>query len=142
MPGAHVHRAVAELAEDRLRAALAHEREREAGGDRQLAGDDAPAAVEAALDVEQVHRAAAAVRAAVGAAEQLGHDGLGRDAAREREAVAAVAGDEQVVRLERVHGADGGGLLAGREVAVAADRAALYWRSASVSKTRLSTISS
>ena len=66
----------------------------------------------------------------------------GRDPAREREAVAAVAGDEQVVGLERVHGADRGCLLARGEVAVAADPGALYWRSASVSKTRLSTISS
>ena len=78
VPGAHVHGAVAELADDRLRLALAHEREREAGRDRQLAGDDAPAAVVAARDVEQVHRAAAAVRAAVLAAEQLGHHRLGR----------------------------------------------------------------
>ena len=76
VPGAHVDGAVAELAEDRLRLALAHEREREAGRDRQLAGDDAPAAVVAARDVEQVHRAAAAVGAAVLAAEQLGHHRL------------------------------------------------------------------
>ena len=57
---------------------LAHEGEREPGRDRQLAGDDPPAAVVAARDVEQVHRAAAAVRAAVVAAEQLGHHRLGR----------------------------------------------------------------
>jgi hypothetical protein len=39
--------------------------------------------------------------------------------------VAAVAGDEQVVGLERVHGADGRGLLPGGEVAVAADAGGL-----------------
>ena len=37
------------------RAALADERQRQAGGHRQLAGHDAPAAVEAAAHVEQVH---------------------------------------------------------------------------------------
>ena len=35
--------------------------------------------------------------------------------------MAAVAGDQQVVGLHRGDGADGGGLLAGGEVAVAAD---------------------
>jgi hypothetical protein len=40
---------------------------------------------------------------------------------RERESVAAVAGDEQIVGLQRVHGADAGCLLAGGKVAVAAD---------------------
>ena len=123
MPGAHVDRAVAELADDRLLLALAYEREREPGGERELAADDAPAAVVAALGVEQVHRAAAAVRAAVALAEQLGHDRLGRRAAREREAVRAVAGDEQVVLLHRVDHADAGRLLAGGEMAVAADPA-------------------
>jgi hypothetical protein len=35
--------------------------------------------------------------------------------------VAAVAGDEQIIGLQRVDGADGGRLLPGGEVAVAAD---------------------
>ena len=65
VPGAHVDRAVAELAYHRLRLALADERERQAGRERELPADDAPAAVVAAVGVEQVHRAAAAVRAAV-----------------------------------------------------------------------------
>ena len=121
VPGAHVHGAVAELAEHGLRAPLAHERQRQPGRHGQLAGDDAPPPVEAALDVEQVHRPAATVRAAVGAPEQLGHGRLRGDAARQREAVAAVAGHEQVLRLERLHRPDGGRLLAGREMAVAAD---------------------
>ena len=121
VPGAHVHRAVAELADHGLLLAAADHGEREAGGDRQLAGHDAPAAVEAAVDVEQVHRAAAAVRAAVGAAEQLRHHGLRRYSAGEREAVAAITGDELVGLLHRVHDADGGRLLPGGEVAVAAD---------------------
>jgi hypothetical protein len=66
--------AVAQLAEHGVPSSLTHEREREAGRRRQLSGDDAPAAVDAAGDVKQVHRAAATVRAAVAAAEQLGHD--------------------------------------------------------------------
>ena len=49
------------------------ERERRADRDRQVAADDAPAAVEAALDVEQVHRAAVAARDAGRLAEELGH---------------------------------------------------------------------
>ena len=121
VPGAHVHRAVAELADHGLLLAATDHGEREAGGDRQLAGDDAPAAVEAAVDVEQVHRAAAAVRAAVGAAEQLRHHRLRRYPAGEREAVTAITGDELVVVLHRVDHADGRRLLAGGEVAVAAD---------------------
>jgi hypothetical protein len=121
VPGAHVDRAVAELAHDRLLAAAAHQREAEAGRDRELAGDDPPAAVEAALDVEQVHRAAAAVRAAVAAAEQLRHHGLRGYPASEREAVAAITGDEHVVVLHRVHDADRRRLLPRGQVAVAAD---------------------
>ena len=121
VPGAHVHRAVAELAQDRRVAALADDGERESRGDRELPGDDAPAAEVAALDVEQVHRAAPAVRAAVAAPEELGHDRLGRRAARQREAVRAVPGDQGVVVGERLHGADGGRLLTGGQVAVAAD---------------------
>ena len=39
--------------------------------------------------------------------------------------MAAIAGHEQVVVLERVHRADGRGLLAGRQVAVAADASRL-----------------
>jgi hypothetical protein len=54
-------------------------------------------------------------------AEKLGHDRLGADATRERETVAAIAGDEEVVVLQRVHRADDHGLLTGRHMAVAAD---------------------
>jgi hypothetical protein len=96
-----------------------------AGRERKLTTDDAPAAVVAAVGVEQVHRAAAPVRTAVAAAEQLGHDRLGRCAAGQREAVGAVAGDEQVVVLHRVDDADAGRLLARGEVAVAADAGGL-----------------
>jgi hypothetical protein len=121
VPGADVRRAVAELAQHRLLAAVARDRERDAGGDGQLPADDAPAAQEVASDVEQVHGPAAAVRAAVDAAEQLGHDGAGAHAAREREAVVAVGGEQVVVVAHRGDGADRRGLLAGGQVAVAAD---------------------
>ena len=49
----------------------------------------------------------------------------GDEAAREREAVTAVAGDQQVVVVERVHDAGRRRLLPGRQVAVAADAGGL-----------------
>ena len=121
VPGAHVHRAVAELAQHGLWLALTYQRKGEADGDGKLAGDDPPSTEEAAFDVEEVHRAAPAVSAAVTTAEELGHDRLGADATRERETVAAIAGDEEVVVLQRVHRADDHGLLTGRHMAIAAD---------------------
>ena len=59
------------------------ERERGADRDRQVPADDAPAAVEAPLDVEQVHRAAVAARDAGRLAEELRHD-RGADPSRRR----------------------------------------------------------
>ena len=59
--------------------------------------------------------------AAVGATEELRHHRLRRDPAGEREAVTAVAGDEQVVGLERRDRADRRRLLPGGQMAVAAD---------------------
>ena len=100
---------------------MTYQRKGEADGDGKLAGDDPPSTEEAAFDVEEVHRAAPAVSAAVTTAEELGHDGLGADATRERETVAAIAGHEEVVVLQRVHRADDHGLLTGRHMAIAAD---------------------
>ena len=107
--------------EHRVRLALVVERQRDADRDRQLAADDAPAAEEVALDVEQVHRAAVAARDARGLAEQLRHDAAGLGADRERGAVVAVAREQVVAGRDRLDRADVGGLLADREVAVAAD---------------------
>ena len=77
------------------------ERQRRADRDRQMAADDAPAAQEATLDVEQVHRAAVAAGHAGLLAEQLGHDGRpGRTADRERRAVVAVAREQVVAVVE------------------------------------------
>ena len=84
---------LAQEADDDLIAAAILDREADAGGERNVAADDAVAAEEVRVGVEQVHRAALAARAAVLAAEQLGHDGARRHPARERLAVIAVGGD-------------------------------------------------
>ena len=77
--------------------------ERETHGDRQAAAHDGVATVEAPADVEQVHRAAAAARAAVRLAVHLGHDRARRHTARERMAVLAVRGHHRVIAGERGH---------------------------------------
>ena len=97
------------------------ERQRRADGDRQVAADDAPAAQEAAVDVEQVHRAAVAAGDAARLAEQLGHHAGRLRADGQRGAVVAVAREQIVGLAERLDRADVGRLLADREVAVAAD---------------------
>ena len=125
MPRAHVHRAVTELAQHGLWLALTYERKREADGDGKLAGDDPPSTEEAAFDVEEVHRAAPAVSTPMTAPKQLRHDRLGADAARERETVAAIAGDQQVVILQRIQRADDRRLLTGGQMAITADEIGL-----------------
>ena len=114
-------RAVTELAQHGVGLLGVLEGQRGAGGDRQVGADDAPAAVEAALDVEQVHRAAATVSRAGDLAEQLGHDRTGRAADRQRGAVVAIGGEHAVALLHRVDRAHHRGLFADRKVAVAAD---------------------
>ena len=110
--GALVGGAVAHHREDHVLGALVVGGQRHARGEREGAADDAVAAEEAPLAVEQVHRAAAAAGGAVLAAEQLGHHGVGVGAARERLAVLAI-GRHQVVGLaQRLGAADDGGLLA------------------------------
>ena len=121
MIGAGGHGPVSELAEDGVRLVAVGERQRGSSRDGQMCADDAPAAEEAALDVEQVHRPAAAVGDAGVLAEELRHHRRRRAPDRERRRVVAVAREERVALLERVDRADGGGLLADREMAVAAD---------------------
>ena len=116
-----VRRAVAEHAERGLLGPAVVGGERHAGRQREVAADDPVAAHEAVLEVEHVHRAAAAVRDAVLAAEQLGHHLVGVGAARERVAVRAVGGDQVVLVAHRADGADDRRLLADREVQEAAD---------------------
>ena len=94
--------------------------EREAGGDRQVAADDPVAAHEAALAVEDVHRAAAAAAGPVDPAEELGHHALGVGAAGDRVAVGAVGADQVVLVAHHRGGADDRRLLADREVEEAA----------------------
>src|SRR5690606_12982320 len=92
---------------------------------------DAVPAVEVLLDVEEVHRAALAARAAVDLAEEFGHARVGGHAAGEAEAVVAVGGDERVPVVERPDGAGRDGLLAYVEVEEAGDLlAAVHLRGA------------
>ena len=116
-----VGRAVAEHAHGDLVEPLVVGRERHPGGQRQVAADDPVAAHEALLEVEHVHRAAAPVRDAVLAAEQLGHHAVGVGAAGQRVAVRAVRRDQVVLVAHRAHRADDRRLLADREVQEAAD---------------------
>ena len=97
--------------------------EGDAGGQRNLSADDAVAAEEVLVGVEEVHRAALALRAAADLAEQLGHHLVGRSAHDERVAVVAVAREHVVVRSQRRERADGDRLLPDVEVAEAADLA-------------------
>ena len=119
--GALVGGAVAHHREDHVLGALVVGGERDARGERERAADDAVAAEEAPLAVEEVHRAATASRGAVLAAEQLGHHGVRVRAARERLAVLAIGRHEVVGFAQRLGGADDGALLADREVEEAAD---------------------
>jgi hypothetical protein len=68
------HRAVAEEAGGHARSPLHLVGQRQAGGQRQAAADDGIAAEQPGRAVEQVHRAAAAARAAFLLAVHLGHD--------------------------------------------------------------------
>ena len=88
------------------------------------AADDAEAAHQAVLEVDDVHRSRAAAADAGGAAEHLGHQPLGVGAGRERVAVAAVGAGDPVARLERGADADRDRLLAGVEVGRAVHLAA------------------
>ncbi len=117
---AGVRGAVAEHADGDVVGSLVVGGERDAGGQRQVAADDAVATEEATLVVVDVHRAAAPARGAVDAAEELGHDVLGVGAARDRVTVGAVGADQVVARLHRRGRADDRRLLADREVKEAA----------------------
>ena len=121
MEGAVVDGRFAEEAGDDLVAAAILDGEGDARGDRDVATDDAVAAEEVAALVEEVHRAALAAHAAVGAAEELGHDRAGGEAARERLPVVPVRGDHVVIGAKHREGAGGDRFLSDVEVAEAAD---------------------
>jgi hypothetical protein len=116
-----VRRAVAELAERDVLGPQVVGRQAHAGGDRQVAADDPVAAHEAVGQVEHVHGPATALRAAVDAAEQLGHDRVRVRPAGQRVAVRAVGRDEVVVVAHRAHRPEDRRLLADGQVQESAD---------------------
>ena len=95
-----------------LRPALHLEADRRPDRDRQPGADDGVRADVALREVDQVHRAADAARAAGALAHQLGERGLGRHPERERLAVAAVGVRLDVAGAHRGDRADRDGLLA------------------------------
>ncbi len=105
--GADVRRAVAEERNRDARLATELERERSARDLRQPASDDRIRAEVPVLDVVQMHRAAVAVRAALGLPVQLGHQLVRVGAFRERVAVRAVRRRDHIAVRERAAHADG-----------------------------------
>ena len=106
-------------------AAVGEEMVGEAGadGERNAAGDDAVGAEAAEGEVGHVHGAAAAAADAGLLGEQLGHHQADILALGDGVAVAAVGGDDIVVRVEGGDGADGDGFLADGQVHGAVDLA-------------------
>src|SRR5208282_2790338 len=122
--GALRERAVAEEAGDDFGAFVVADRERKAAGDGQSAADDRIAAHEAEVLVEEMHRAAAAVRNSGRLAEQLSHHDARLGALGEAVTVLAIGRDDVVLVVESVNRADGDGRLAGVKMAKAGDFAA------------------
>ena len=94
--------------------------EGEARRDRQVAADDPVAAHEAALAVEDVHRAAAAAAGPVDPAEELRHHPFRFRAAGDRVPVGPVGADQVVLLAHHRGGAEDRRLLADRQVEEAA----------------------
>ncbi len=113
---------VAEEAGGHPATALQVVREAESHGERQAAGHDGVATVEAGGGVEQVHRAPAPAAATLELALELRHRRAHRESPGERMAVLPVGGDHGVIGREGLHHADGARLLADAEVEEAADR--------------------
>ena len=123
MEGAVVDRAVAEVELGDAVGALVALRVGHADPERNVAADDAVAAHEAVLDVEQVHRAALAPDQAGALAVQLGHHLARGGAEEDGVGVVAVGGDDAVTFAVLVEEAGGDRFLAAVEVEVAADLA-------------------
>ena len=117
----NVDRGFAEETDAYFVVALVLAGEGETRGQRDVSSNNSMAAHEAALDVEQVHRAALALRATGGLAEQLRHYGFRRDALDERLPMFAVGTDDVVVVPQRCERTDRDCFLADVEVAEAAD---------------------
>lgn len=108
--------------------------EGEAGADGCLGADDAVAAEVPVRAVEHVHGATLALGAAGDFSVHFGHAGACGHAAGEGVTVVAVRGDDWVVVVEGVDGADGEGFLADVEVTEAADFGLLVGLGAAVLK--------
>ena len=116
-----VHGAVAEVADADAVLAAILAGEGDACGERDVAADDGVAAEEPLLGVEEVHRAALALGAAGGLAEQLGHGGLDVHAAGDGVAVVTIGRDHVIVLAEDADRTDRHRLLSVVQVAEPAD---------------------
>jgi hypothetical protein len=116
-----VDRAVAHVGERHAVGIEIFLREGQAGAERDLAADDAVAAVKMFLRVEEMHRAALAARAAGDLAEEFRHAGVGIDAARDGMGVIAISGDDRIVRIQNRNAADRNRFLAVVQMAEALD---------------------
>src|SRR6266540_5624492 len=117
------HRAVAEVADDHLVAALVLDGEGRPGRQRQVRAHDGVAAEEVHALVEEMHRAALALAEPVAPAEELGHDPPRVGALRQALPMLAIRADRVVVRAERGGGPDRHGFLAYIKVEEAANLA-------------------
>src|SRR5215467_2348523 len=117
------HRAVSEVAEHDLVAALVLDGETRSGGQGQVRAHDTVAAQEVDALVEEVHRAALALGKSVPAAEELGHHAPGIGALGDAVAVLAVGRDHVVLRAYHRGGTYRHRLLADVEVEKPADLA-------------------
>src|SRR5688572_6774161 len=113
--------AVAEVCEADPAIAAIEVGEGEPGAERHAGADNTVAAVEAFLGREHVHRPAFALRAAVPAPGELGHDALRSHADGKRVPMITVGGDHLVVWLERHLHADDDRFLPDVEMTEAAD---------------------
>src|SRR5207247_257831 len=121
--GADVDGRLPEVTDADLVAALVLDRKADARSERDMPADDPVPPHEPLLGVEQVHRAALALRAAGRLPEQLGHHGARRDAADQRLAVLTVGADHVIVVAQRRKRADRHRFLADIEMAEPADLA-------------------
>ena len=138
--GAVVDRAVAEVELDDAVGPLVAQGVGHADAERDVPADDAVAAHQPVLDIEQVHRAALALDQAGALAIELGHHLVGVAAEQEGVGVVAVGGDDLVAFLEGVEKAGGDRFLPDVEVEVAADLALPETALAASSKSRICTI--
>src|SRR2546425_8266006 len=121
MEGADVDRGFTKEAQTYLIASFVLAGERESGREGNVTTNDSMATHESALDIEQVHRAALALRAPGGLPEQLRHHRVRRDSLDQRLTMLAVGADDVVVVPQRPECADTHGFLTDVQMAEAAD---------------------